>query len=52
MNKVKQEVQTVHIPATGETVKAKTYSGKELFWKGNEIEKDEEYAKLWEDDRI
>jgi hypothetical protein len=52
MEKVKQEVQSIHIPTTGETMEAKTYSGKELFLKQDADEKDEEYAKLWEDDRV
>lgn len=49
---IKQEVQTVRIPETGETMEAKTYSGKELFLKENADERDEAYAKLWEDDRL
>ncbi len=49
---IRQEVQKVHIPNTGETMTAKTYSGKELFLKEDADEKDEEYARLWEDERL
>jgi hypothetical protein len=79
--KRKQEYQYIKNPQTGETMKLKTYSGKELFWEAEEdltnhfedntidtnsiandeqvlirsletTDKDEEYSKLWEDDRL
>lgn len=49
---IKQEIQTVHIPTTGETKQAKTYSGKELLLREQGDEKDEAYSRLWEDDRL
>ncbi|MEJ8545038.1 hypothetical protein [Brevibacillus borstelensis] len=49
---IKQDIQTIHIPATGETIEAKTYTGKELFLREDTDEKGEEYAKQWEDDRL
>jgi hypothetical protein len=56
--KRKQIMQKVKNPNTGEMMNLKTYSGKEFFWEAEQyseeekIGQDEEYAKLWEDDRL
>jgi len=49
---IRQDIQKIKIPGTGRTMTAKTYSGKELFLRENDDERDAEYERLWEDDRL
>ncbi|WP_176560420.1 hypothetical protein [Brevibacillus dissolubilis] len=46
-----EHVQHIHIPTTGETVEAQTFTGKELLFNDPNMT-DAEYEKLWEDDRL